>query len=60
MEMEKFKMYIDGEFVEAASGEWFDSFDPFTGEVWSQVAAGGTTDVNRAVEAAHRAFTQGP
>ena len=28
MEMEKFKMYIDGEFVEAASGEWFDSFDP--------------------------------
>ena len=53
-------MYIDGEFVEAASGEWFDSFDPFTGEVWSQVAAGGTTDVNRAVEAAHRAFTQGP
>ena len=58
--MEKFKMYIDGEFVEAASGEWFDSFDPFTGEVWSQVAAGGTTDVNRAVEAAHRAFTQGP
>ena len=59
MEMEKFKMYIDGEFVEAASGEWFDSFDPFTGEVWSQVAAGGTTDVNRAVEAAHRAFTEG-
>ena len=58
--MEKFKMYIDGEFVEAASGEWFDSFDPFTGEVWSQVAAGGPTDVNRAVEAAHRAFTQGP
>ena len=58
--MEKFRMYIDGEFVEAASGEWFESFDPFTGEVWSQVAAGGTTDVNRAVEAAHRAFTQGP
>jgi len=59
MVMEKFKMYIDGEFVEAASGEWFDSFDPFTGEVWSQVAAGGPTDVNRAVEAAHRAFTEG-
>jgi len=59
MVMEKFKMYIDGEFVEAASGEWFDSFDPFTGEVWSKVAAGGPTDVNRAVEAAHRAFTEG-
>ena len=39
--MEKFKMYIDGEFVEASSGKWFDSFDPFTGKVWSQVAEGG-------------------
>lgn len=53
-------MYIDGDFVEAASGEWFDSFDPFTGKVWSQVAAGGPADVDRAVQAAHRAFTTGP
>ena len=58
--MEQFKMYIDGDFVEAASGEWFDSFDPFTGKVWSQVAAGGPADVDRAVQAAHRAFTTGP
>jgi aldehyde dehydrogenase (NAD+) len=53
-------MFIDGEFVEAASGEWFDSFDPFTGEVWSQVAAGGPADADLAVKAAHRAFTHGP
>lgn len=53
-------MFIDGEFVEAASGEWFDSFDPFTGEVWSQVAAGGPADADLAVKAAHRAFTNGP
>ncbi|MDG1225334.1 MAG: aldehyde dehydrogenase [Burkholderiales bacterium] len=58
--MEKFKMFIDGEFVEAASGEWFDSFDPFTGKVWSQVAAGGPADADLAVKAAHRAFTNGP
>ena len=57
--MEQFKMYIDGDFVEAASGEWFDSFDPFTGKVWSQVAAGGPADVDRAVQAAHKAFTSG-
>ncbi len=57
--MEKFKMYIDGEFVEASSGKWFDSFDPFTGKVWSQVAEGGPEDVDRAVQAAHRAFTTG-
>lgn len=53
-------MFIDGEFVEAASGEWFDSFDPFTGKVWSQVAAGGPADADLAVKAAHRAFTNGP
>ena len=52
-------MYIDGEFVEASSGKWFDSFDPFTGKVWSQVAEGGPQDVDRAVQAAHRAFTTG-
>ncbi len=53
-------MFIDGEFVEAASGKWFDSFDPFTGKVWSQVAAGGPADADLAVRAAHRAFTNGP
>jgi aldehyde dehydrogenase (NAD+) len=57
--MEKFKMYIDGEFVEAASGKWFDSYNPFTGKVWSQVAEGGAEDVDRAVKAAHRAFSEG-
>ncbi|UCD68495.1 MAG: aldehyde dehydrogenase family protein, partial [Betaproteobacteria bacterium] len=58
--MEKFKMYIDGAFVEAASGRWFDSYNPFTGKVWSQVAEGGADDVDRAVKVAQRAFTEGP
>ena len=57
--MQKFKMYIDGEFVEAASGKYFDSYYPFTGKIWSQVAEGGPEDVDRAVKAAHRAFTSG-
>ena len=57
--MDKFKMYIDGEFVEAASGKYFDSYNPFTGKVWSQVAEGGAKDVDRAVQAAHRAFSEG-
>jgi aldehyde dehydrogenase (NAD+) len=52
-------MYIDGKFVDAAGGKWFDSFNPFTGKVWSQVAEGGAEDVDRAVKAAHRAFTEG-
>jgi acyl-CoA reductase-like NAD-dependent aldehyde dehydrogenase len=58
--MQKYQMYIDGKSVDSASGKWFDSFYPFTGKVWSQVAEGNAEDVNRAVEAAHRALTAGP
>jgi aldehyde dehydrogenase (NAD+) len=58
--MKKYQMYIDGKYVDAASGKWFDSYNPFTGKVWSQVAEGGAEDVDRAVQAAHRAFTDGP
>jgi aldehyde dehydrogenase (NAD+) len=60
MTMKKYQMYIDGKFVDAASGKWFDSYNPFTGKVWSQVAQGGPEDVDRAVKAAHRAFSEGP
>jgi acyl-CoA reductase-like NAD-dependent aldehyde dehydrogenase len=57
--MQRYPLFIDGQFSEAASGAWFDTYNPFTGEVWAQVAAGGAPDVDRAVEAAHRAFTTG-
>jgi aldehyde dehydrogenase (NAD+) len=58
--MKKYQMYIDGKFVDAAGGKWFDSYNPFTGKVWTQIAEGGAEDVDRAVKAAHRAFTEGP
>ena len=58
--MEKYRLYIDGKFVDAATGKWFDSYNPYTGKVWAQVAEGGAEDVDRAVKAAHRAFTEGP
>lgn len=57
--MERYPLFIDGQFSDAASGAWFDTYNPFTGEVWAKVAAGGAADVDRAVEAAHRAFTTG-
>jgi (Z)-2-((N-methylformamido)methylene)-5-hydroxybutyrolactone dehydrogenase len=58
--MQKYQMYIDGKYVDSASGKWFDSYNPFTGKVWAQVAQGDAQDVDRAVQAAHRAFTTGP
>lgn len=57
--MQQLQMYIDGKFTNAASGKWFDSYNPFTGKVWAQVAQGDSQDVDRAVQVAHRAFTQG-
>ena len=48
--------FIDGELVDAASGETFERVNPATGEVIARVAAGDAEDVDRAVRAARRAF----
>jgi aldehyde dehydrogenase (NAD+) len=53
---EAFKMLIDGEWVDAASGETFACVDPFTEQPWGRVPLGGQTDVDAAVTAARRAF----
>ncbi|MBE0620921.1 MAG: aldehyde dehydrogenase [Burkholderiales bacterium] len=58
--MQKFQMYIGGKFTDSASGKWFDSYNPYTGEPWAQIAQGGAEDADRAVRAAHQAFTEGP
>lgn len=50
------KLLIGGEWVDAASGEVFDVFNPSTGEVIAQVARAGAADVDRAVRAARAAF----
>lgn len=51
--------FIDGKFVDAASGETFDSVNPATEEVLAKVAACDEEDVGRAVKAARRAFDAG-
>lgn len=58
--MELYKLFIDGEFCDARSGKTIESFNPYTGEPWCQVPAADAEDVDRAVTAAHRAFSQGP
>ncbi|MDZ8118972.1 aldehyde dehydrogenase family protein [Pontiella agarivorans] len=54
------KMFIDGEWVEALSGETRESINPANGEVLSAVAEGAAADVDKAVEAAKEAFYNGP
>jgi len=54
------QLLIDGQFVNAASGKTFPTFDPRTGDVIANVAEGDAPDVNRAVKAARKAFDVGP
>ena len=58
--MQKYQMYIDGKYADSASGKWFDSFNPYTGAPWAQIAQGNAEDADRAVRAAHKAFSEGP
>ncbi len=57
--IETFRMYIGGEWCEPASGEWFESYNPYTGQVWAEIPRGNAEDVERALAAAHAAFTGG-
>jgi aldehyde dehydrogenase (NAD+) len=53
------RLFIGGEWTDAASGKTFDTVNPATGEVLTQVAEGGREDVDRAVAAARRTFDEG-
>jgi aminomuconate-semialdehyde/2-hydroxymuconate-6-semialdehyde dehydrogenase len=51
---------IGGAVVPAADGKVFETEDPAHGEVYATVAEGGAEDARRAVDAARRAFDEGP
>jgi 4-guanidinobutyraldehyde dehydrogenase / NAD-dependent aldehyde dehydrogenase len=51
--------FIDGSYVDAASGETFDCVSPGTGRTIAQVASCDREDVDRAVAGARRAFESG-
>ena len=53
------KLFINGAFVDAQSGETFDVIDPATGQVFAKSAAGDAADVNAAVQAARACFDSG-
>jgi aldehyde dehydrogenase (NAD+) len=55
----KYKMWIGGEWTEAVSGEYFESQNPYTAKPWALMPRAGAADVDRAVKAAHKAFSTG-
>ena len=50
------KLYINGEFVDAKSGETFETINPATEEAITTVARAGKDDADAAVAAAKTAF----
>jgi len=54
------KLFIDGAWVDAVSGQTFDSIDPATEKLICKVAEAGQQDVDLAARAAHKAFHEGP
>jgi len=56
----KHKLLINNQWVDAAAGKTFSSYNPATGEVLATIADGQKEDVDRAVTAARKAFESGP
>ncbi len=50
------KLLINGQWVGSSSGKTFDTINPATGEVITQVASATAEDVDRAVQVARKAF----
>jgi acyl-CoA reductase-like NAD-dependent aldehyde dehydrogenase len=52
------RLFIGGEWVEAAEGRTFEDTDPYTGEVVATIPAAGRDDAEHAIEAAAQAFPE--
>src|SRR5688500_4137241 len=53
------KLFINGEWVDAASGETFVTTNPSDGSQVARVAKGGKEDMSRAIASARDAFDSG-
>lgn len=53
--MRKLLHFINGEFVAPSSGRYLPVFEPATGEIYAEVAAGTLQDAQRALDCAERA-----
>jgi aminomuconate-semialdehyde/2-hydroxymuconate-6-semialdehyde dehydrogenase len=60
MTMEFIPHIINGEETESLDGGRFDDVNPWTQEKWADVALGTPADAERAIDAARRAFDEGP
>ena len=54
--MQKYKLLINGQWVDPQSGEWFETENPYTGAAWALIPKCGKPEVDAAVAAAKAAF----
>ena len=52
----RFNLFINNQWVEPSTGQYYDSFNPATGEKLAETAQAGQEDVDAAVAAAREAF----
>jgi acyl-CoA reductase-like NAD-dependent aldehyde dehydrogenase len=57
--MEKYRMFIDGTFVDAETGETRPTFNPATEDAIALVPVGTRNDAKKAIDAARRSFDSG-
>lgn len=57
---DQLRHYIDGEFVDSIDGDTFEVINPVTNEGYIKASSGKVADVDRAVQAAKKAFEEGP
>ena len=57
--MDHYRLFINGEFVDAADGKTFESIDPGTGAPIATVARAGASEAEAAIDAARKAFDSG-
>jgi phenylacetaldehyde dehydrogenase len=53
------QLFINGQWVDAASGKTFETPNPATGDTLARIAEGDAEDIDRAVRAARAAFDDG-
>ena len=54
--LKEYKMYINGAWVDAENKKTFQSLNPENNEPWAIVPEASAKDVNKAVDAAQKAF----
>ncbi len=53
---ERYDHFIGGQWVAPESGEYFDNISPIDGMAFTQAARGNAKDIDKAIDAAHKAF----